>query len=258
MESMGLADVVDRSEIPKGVKIWSTRWVHRKKGGTVRSRFVVRQFRDSDAGDCYANTPRGEAIRVLITIAMQENFVLQCGDFSVAFMHTPIGTDEWVVVMPPEELNLHTKVWRLRKALYGLKEAARRFQDFLAKVLVNGGYERSVADPTLFHHTKNRTRAAIHVNDPLLCGPMGGIDAFFDLVSQTFKCKREPVWGPEPVPYLGAMYSRLCSPVDMVIEDSRPEYIENTLRFAGLDLKGRSVGTTGMRVSELPEAKIPL
>eukprot|EP00971_Amphidinium_carterae_P345650 6486729-Amphidinium_carterae.1 len=50
------------SEVPKDVRVWSTRWVHRAKGEDVRSRFVARQFRDSqsmDETETFANTPIG-------------------------------------------------------------------------------------------------------------------------------------------------------------------------------------------------------
>ena len=62
--------------------------------------------------------------------------------FIVAFMHTPM-TEE-VFVEPPEEANLlKDKVWRLRRALNGLRCAAAAFQAYLESLLEDAGFRRA-------------------------------------------------------------------------------------------------------------------
>ena len=64
-------------------------------------------------------------------------------DFSLAFMHTPM-TEE-LFVEPPEEANLpKDEVWRLRRALNGLRVAAA-FQACLESLLEDVGFRRGMA-----------------------------------------------------------------------------------------------------------------
>ena len=48
MKDLEVSERILRTDVPSGKKIWSTRLCHRRKGAGVRSRFVVRQFRDTD------------------------------------------------------------------------------------------------------------------------------------------------------------------------------------------------------------------
>ena len=48
MKDLEVSERILRTDVPSGKKIWSTRWCHRRNGAGVRSRFVVRQFRDTD------------------------------------------------------------------------------------------------------------------------------------------------------------------------------------------------------------------
>ena len=100
MQRLHVGDIVMRPPAQQH-KVWGTRWCFRQKQDSVRCRFVVRQFRDSAGGDCFAATPRHEAIGLLLAIALREGHVLGTGDFSVAFMHTPLCEDDHIYVEPP-------------------------------------------------------------------------------------------------------------------------------------------------------------
>ena len=51
------------------------------------------------------------------------------GDFSVAFMHTPLKEEDEIYVEIPVEYGYgHGYVWRLQQALYRMREAAVRLQ----------------------------------------------------------------------------------------------------------------------------------
>ena len=95
MEELGVGEVVDRP--PRGTKVWSCRWCHRQKPDKVRSRYVVRQFRDGGVDHrLHAGTPSPEAVRVLLILSIVWNYFAATADFSVAFMHTPLEEEVFV------------------------------------------------------------------------------------------------------------------------------------------------------------------
>ncbi|CAK0903384.1 unnamed protein product [Prorocentrum cordatum] len=247
MESLGVGEVAAR---PRDKKAWGTRWCHRKKGEGVRSRFVVKQFRDAQAGDFFACTPRTEAVRVLMAAAQMLKHVIVTTDFSVAFMHAPVkdGTEIYAV-MPPEYGMGHGYVWRLKRSLYGLREAALRFQELLESIVVGIGVKVCKAEPTIYHHTEKGIRVVVHTDDPLASGPTRGVlDEFFDELAKHLAIKGRYVLGETPVIYLGSSLQRLG---DVIVEKSKPGYVESILDAAGM-LGCRPVGTAGVRPDLTP------
>eukprot|EP00971_Amphidinium_carterae_P188111 3733791-Amphidinium_carterae.3 len=150
--------------------IWTARWVHRVKGDGVRSRYVARQFKNATEeveSDVYAATPRLETIRLLIAWALANKYEIRTGDFSVAFMFTPVPEDVHIYV----EAGLRgDQCWRLRKAMNGLRVSSRLFQDHLATILRPGGFEQSQAEKCLFMHRKLQVIVTVHVDDPIVAG----------------------------------------------------------------------------------------
>ena len=79
-------------------------------------------------------------------------------------MHTPM-TEE-VFVEPPEEANLpQDKVWRLRRALDGLRCAAAAFQAFLGSLLEDVGCRRGMAAPSIYNREDAGVKMSVHVDD---------------------------------------------------------------------------------------------
>eukprot|EP00972_Heterocapsa_arctica_P011278 1653963-Heterocapsa_arctica.AAC.1 len=56
------------------------------------------------------------------------------GDVSTAFLQAPLPDDSKVFVVPPMVDRRPGLIWRMRKALYGLRQSPRQFQEYLAKV----------------------------------------------------------------------------------------------------------------------------
>ncbi|CAK0857324.1 unnamed protein product [Prorocentrum cordatum] len=247
MESLGVGEVAAR---PRDKKVWGTRCCRRKKGEGVRSRFVVKQFRDAQAGDFFACTPHTEAVRVLMAAALMLKHVVVTTDFSVAFMRTPVkdGTEIYVE-MPPEYGMGRGYVWRLKRSLYGLREAALRFQEFLESIVVGIGFKVCKAEPTIYHHTEKGIRVVVHTDDPLASGPTRGVlDEFFDELAKHLAIKGRCVLGETPVIYLGSSLQRFG---DVIVEKSKPGYVESILDAAGM-LGCRPVGTAGVRPDLAP------
>ncbi len=180
LKDLEVYETIKRDSVPKNKRIWTGRWCHRKKDDSVRSRWVIRQYRNQVDQHGFAGTPGTACIRILLAICSLEGLEAMTGDFSVAFMHTPIHTDEYV--QPPPEIEPDPNVvWKLKKALNGLVSAASEFQRYLTYILVSKlGFIAARARPTLFRHERSRLRTAIHVDDPLTTGPSEAITKFHE------------------------------------------------------------------------------
>eukprot|EP00972_Heterocapsa_arctica_P052962 7798190-Heterocapsa_arctica.AAC.1 len=77
--------------------------------------------------DVYAATASSVSARVLIALAAArrrrgEKVTLLIGDVSTAFLHAPLPPEKKINVIPPATEYDGGALWRLRKALYGLRE----------------------------------------------------------------------------------------------------------------------------------------
>ena len=78
-----------------------------------------------------------------------------------------------VYAEPPKGLYEHNyTVWRLKRALNGMRDASRLFHDHFAYVLTARlGFTRSEEQPTLFVDIARDVFSAVHVDD-LIVGEM--------------------------------------------------------------------------------------
>lgn len=74
-------------------------------------------------------------IRILLSHALQKDWKIIQSDIPVAFLNGMLESE--VYIYPPEGLEIKSSVLRLRRALYGLKESPKvwnnRFDEFVQK-----------------------------------------------------------------------------------------------------------------------------
>jgi hypothetical protein len=104
----------------------SSRWVKtRKPDGTVRCRLVVRGFDQvvEDPDQTFASTPSLTTLKLLLTLSVACGWDVSTGGISTAFLHALI-TGEDIFVIPLAEYHPDQNVvWKLKRALYGLKNS---------------------------------------------------------------------------------------------------------------------------------------
>ena len=236
MNELDVAETMKRSSVPAGTRVWSGRWGHRKKADGVRSGYVIRQFKGEIDADSFSGTPGYEAVRVLLAIASFTPLMdVLTGDFSVAFMHTPLKEHERVYMEPPRELEPdHTKVWYLKKALNGLKEASLRFQQFLFEILtLKLDFMQSVACPTLLYNKNSEVRIVVHVDDPLATGKNRETDLLFENLGKYLTVRVSPAMNSiTSTIYLGCRYWRQG---DTFVEAPAENYIKGIIEAAGVE-----------------------
>ena len=156
-------------------RIIDTKWIFQEKydenGLVVRrkARLVAKgyqQHQGLDFDDVYAPVCEKSSLRVLLTLAASRNYNVYHIDVKHAFLHGRI--DEPIYVRPPDPLRKVGKIWRLERALYGLKQSPKIWYKHLLKLLTDAGFRSTHDDPCLF--TNGDISLAIYVDDILIAG----------------------------------------------------------------------------------------
>nr|GEX71849.1 ribonuclease H-like domain-containing protein [Tanacetum cinerariifolium] len=99
----------------------------------------------------YLGVARMEAIRIFLAYAAHKGFTMYQMDMNTAFLHGSLKEDVYVCL--PEgfiDADYPSHVYKLKKALYGLKHAPRAWYDKLSTFLLQNGFSKGTIDPTLF------------------------------------------------------------------------------------------------------------
>ncbi|KAJ9567388.1 LOW QUALITY PROTEIN: hypothetical protein OSB04_003354 [Centaurea solstitialis] len=136
-----LQHVWDLVDLPRGHRVIGTKWIFRNKTDE----------RGIDYDDVFAPVARIEVIRLFLAFTSYKRFKVYQMDVKSAFLYGTID-EEVYVSQPPgfEDPKYPDKVYKLRKALYGLHQAPRAWYDTLSSYLLENKFERGVIDKTLF------------------------------------------------------------------------------------------------------------
>ena len=95
-----------------------------------------------------------------------ENLAAEIDDFRVALMHTPLTGNERIHVEPPREWEKDKRVvWKLCKAVNGLRQGSLRFQNVLLAILTEKlRFKKLASTPTVVSHTETSVKLFVHVD----------------------------------------------------------------------------------------------
>src|ERR1019366_8260507 len=92
-----------------------------------------------------------QTFRILLSLAAHNNLTLEQWDVQSAYLEAKI--DQATFIRPPAGVETQG-VFRLNKALYGLRRAGKLWNETLHKELIGSGLQQSQEDPCLyFKHT---------------------------------------------------------------------------------------------------------
>ncbi|CAI5466330.1 unnamed protein product [Closterium sp. Yama58-4] len=148
------------NEVPQpGANVVDGMWIFRVKRPpgsppVFKARYVARGFSQREGVDFFQSftpTPKMTTLRVLLHVAAQRDYELHSLDFSTAFLQGSLHEEVWLrrpsaftCTFPPGTQ------WRLRRSIYGLRQAPREWHDTLLSILSDLGFQPSSADPSLF------------------------------------------------------------------------------------------------------------
>ena len=167
--------------LPPGHKPIGCRWVYKIKyhsDGTIeryKARLVAKgytQVAGIDYQETFSPTAKLTTLRCLLTVAASRNWYIHQLDVHNAFLHGNL--QEEVYMTPPPGLRRQGEnlVCRLRKSIYGLKQASRNWFSTFTATVKSAGYIQSKADYSLFTKSQGNkfTAILIYVDDILLTG----------------------------------------------------------------------------------------
>jgi hypothetical protein len=164
-------------ELPAGHCLIGLKWVFKTKkeeaGIMVKHKawliakgYVQREGVDFD--EVYTLVAHLDSVRVLVAIAAQQKWQVHHLDMKSAFMNGDLQ-EEVYVTQPPsfERDGKKGKVYRLHKALYGLRQAPRTKNHKLDATLKELGFSSSPSEHAMYAHGQGRSRLllGIYVDD---------------------------------------------------------------------------------------------
>ncbi|CAA7059477.1 unnamed protein product [Microthlaspi erraticum] len=198
LEDSGTWDLVD---LPPGKRAIGCKWVFKLKfnsDGTVerhKARLVAlgnRQEEGVDYDETFAPVIKMTTVRTFLNVAASRNWALHQMDVHNAFLHGTL--DEEVYMKPPPGFlsSGSTKVCRLKKSLYGLKQVPRCWFGTLQTALLDYGFRQSTSDYSLFSLVRGDSEiyVLVYVDDLLFGGnDTALLSAFKSYLSSQFHMK---------------------------------------------------------------------
>nr|GEY53078.1 retrovirus-related Pol polyprotein from transposon TNT 1-94 [Tanacetum cinerariifolium] len=142
------------------VMVITLKWIYKVKldelGGILKNkaRLVARGYRQEEGIDfeeSFAPVARLEAIRIFFAFVAHKNMVVYQMDMKTAFLNGNLREEVYVSqpngFVDPDNPN---HMYKLKKALYWLKQAPCAWYDMLSSFLISQDFSKVLVDPTLF------------------------------------------------------------------------------------------------------------
>lgn len=215
LDALEANDTWDVIPLPPNKKAIGCKWLYKtkfKSDGTVdrfKSRLVIlgcRQVYGVDYEHTFAPVAKMTTVRALLAVAALKKWHVMQMDVTNAFLHGDLYETVYMK-MPlgytgigsrislnqgeilPSNSNL---VCKLKKSLYGLRQAPRNWFSKLSQTLKDHAFVQSLSDYSLFTHTTatSITLVLVYVDDLLLAGDtMSQIDRLKLMLSTKFNMK---------------------------------------------------------------------
>ena len=201
--------VMLKSDLPADAKVLKSKWVFKKKSdGRYKTRFTAKgcgQRQGFDYDEVFSPVVRYTTLRSMCAAAAANDYHLHQMDIDTAFLYGKMDPDNDPAVycqlpedypLPAHLANVDRKLLcgRLKSAIYGLKQASRKFfltlQAYLTKPSM--GFSASASDSCLFYKLVDGVPiwVAVFVDDLVISSPsMSVINSFKSDMRAKFNMK---------------------------------------------------------------------
>ena len=191
----------ETDEVPEGANIISGRWVlkHKKdaEGNVIKrkARLVAKGFTQQpgiDYNQTFSPTLKQDSLRIITAIASQRKFNIEQIDINSAYLNAKLDEDIYMKI-PEGFPNTGNKFWKLNKAIYGLKQSGRAWNNKLNDILTKINFRRIESEPCIYKKEDTNKEVvcmlAIYVDDILIAGTDYEIYKTKKLIKNYFQIK---------------------------------------------------------------------
>ena len=202
MDSMYENQVWTLVDLPEGVKPIECKWVFKKKTDmdgnvqTYKARLVAKGFRQIhgiDYDETFSPVAMVKSIRILLAIAAYYDYEIWQMDVKTAFLNGSLEED--VYMTQPEgfvDPRFPKMVCKLRRSIYGLKQASRRWNIRFDETVKEFGFIQNEDEPCVYKKVSGSHVAflVLYVDDILLMGnDIPSLQAVKTWLSKNFSMK---------------------------------------------------------------------
>ncbi|SCZ92929.1 BZ3500_MvSof-1268-A1-R1_C114g00623 [Microbotryum saponariae] len=194
--------IEDRATVPAGATIVTSKFVWKTKRNALgevtghKARLVAQGNRQRDGIDfneTFAPVARFSSIRSLLALAAANGLHVHQADIDKAYLHGDLDHDIWMTA--PRGFDLPSdKVLRLRRSIYGLKQAGRIWNRHIDASLRALGYTATGTDHCVYSWLDDRQcphYIALYVDDLLMISPeLAEIERVISGLDQRYGVKR--------------------------------------------------------------------
>ncbi|KAD4179844.1 hypothetical protein E3N88_28435 [Mikania micrantha] len=198
MQSMYDNQVWDLVDLPPNSKAVGSKWIFKKKTDmdgnvhTFKARLVAKGFtqtQEIDNEETFSPVAMTKSIRILIAIAAYHDYEIWQMDVKTAFLNGHLNEDVYMV-QPEGFVNpkYPDKVCKLKKSIYGLKQASRSWNLHFDEKIKEYGFIKNEDEPCVYMKTSGSIVVflILYVDDILLIG--NHIPILKDVKSWLSKC----------------------------------------------------------------------
>ena len=203
MKSLHDNHTFDLMKLPKGKRALDNRRIYKVKHESntmsprYKARLVVKGFsqrKGVDFNEIFSHVVKMSSIRIVLSLAATLDLEVEQMDVKTAFLHGDL--EEEIYMKQLDGFHVEGKeyyVCRLRKSLYGLKQASRQWYKKFESIMCEQGYMKTTSDHCVFVRKFSNDDFIIlllYVDDMLIVGKnVSMIDRLKEQLGKSFAMK---------------------------------------------------------------------